>query len=143
MGFTSAATELARRDGVLVEGEIGSIDGAGPRKWNKTTPGGFARFVEQTGLDLVMAHVGQFHSIDYGFDATRRALAGPRPDGRPGHRRRPARRRRGEAARVPGRAPAGGRAGPPGPGGGPRAGGRVGRRWRPCSGRRSRHSSGR
>ncbi|MGW9639104.1 class II fructose-bisphosphate aldolase [Streptomyces albidoflavus] len=73
--FTNAATELARRHGVLVEGEIGSIDGAGLRKRNKTTPGDFARFVEQTDLDLVGAHVGQFHSFDYGFAATRRALA--------------------------------------------------------------------
>nr|WP_275424826.1 class II fructose-bisphosphate aldolase [Streptomyces sp. SID13726] len=73
--FTNAATELARRYGVLVEGEIGSIDGAGLRKWNKTTTGDFARFVENTDLDLIGAHVGQFHSFDYGFAGTRRSLA--------------------------------------------------------------------
>ncbi|MGW1533204.1 class II fructose-bisphosphate aldolase [Streptomyces aureus] len=73
--FTNAATELARRYGVLVEGEIGSIDGAGLRKWNKTTTSDFTRFVENTDLDLVGAHVGQFHSFDYGFAATRRAMA--------------------------------------------------------------------
>lgn len=73
--FTNAATELARRYGVLVEGEIGSIDGAGLRKWNKTTPGDFTRFAEDTDLDLIGAHVGQFHSFDYGFAATRRSLA--------------------------------------------------------------------
>nr|WP_237551479.1 class II fructose-bisphosphate aldolase [Streptomyces sp. SID8367] len=73
--FTNAATELARRYGVLVEGEIGSIDGAGLRKWNKTTTSDFTRFVENTDLDLVGAHVGQFHSFDYGFAATRRSLA--------------------------------------------------------------------
>ncbi|MEU6182143.1 class II fructose-bisphosphate aldolase [Streptomyces coeruleorubidus] len=73
--FTNAATELARRYGVLVEGEIGSIDGAGLRKWNKTTMSDFTRFVENTDLDLVGAHVGQFHSFDYGFAATRRSLA--------------------------------------------------------------------
>ncbi|MEU0347272.1 MULTISPECIES: class II fructose-bisphosphate aldolase [unclassified Streptomyces] len=73
--FTNAATELARRYGVLVEGEIGSIDGAGLRKWNKTTLSDFTRFVEDTDLDLVGAHVGQFHSFDYGFAATRRSLA--------------------------------------------------------------------
>jgi fructose/tagatose bisphosphate aldolase len=73
--FTNAATELARRYGVLVEGEIGSIDGAGLRKWNKTTLSDFTRFVENTDLDLVGAHVGQFHSFDYGFATTRRSLA--------------------------------------------------------------------
>ncbi|GAA3065690.1 hypothetical protein GCM10017562_34550 [Streptomyces roseofulvus] len=73
--FTNAATELARRYGVLVEGEIGSIDGAGLRKWNKTTTSDFARFVGDTDLDLVGAHVGQFHSFDYGFATTRRSLA--------------------------------------------------------------------
>ncbi|WP_159403764.1 class II fructose-bisphosphate aldolase [Streptomyces sp. NRRL S-646] len=73
--FTNAATELARRYDVLVEGEIGSIDGAGLRKWNKTTLSDFTRFVENTDLDLVGAHVGQFHSFDYGFAATRRSLA--------------------------------------------------------------------
>ncbi|MFJ4712677.1 class II fructose-bisphosphate aldolase [Streptomyces sp. NPDC088785] len=73
--FTNAATELARGYGVLVEGEIGSIDAAGLRKWNKTTTSDFARFVEHTDLDLVGAHVGQFHSFDYGFAATRRSLA--------------------------------------------------------------------
>ncbi|MFF5477359.1 class II fructose-bisphosphate aldolase, partial [Streptomyces sp. NPDC012935] len=73
--FTNAATQLARRYGVLVEGEIGSIDGAGLRKWNKTTTSDFTRFVENTDLDLVGAHVGQFHSFDYGFAATRRSLA--------------------------------------------------------------------
>jgi fructose/tagatose bisphosphate aldolase len=73
--FTNAAAELARRHGVLVEGEIGSIDGAGLRKWNKTTMSDFRRFVGDTDLDLVGAHVGQFHSFDYGFAATRRSLA--------------------------------------------------------------------
>ncbi|MET7598022.1 class II fructose-bisphosphate aldolase [Streptomyces sp. NPDC005481] len=73
--FTNAATELARRYDVLVEGEIGCIDGAGLRKWARTTTDDFVRFVGDTDLDFVGAHVGQFHSFDYGFAATRRSLA--------------------------------------------------------------------
>ncbi|WP_031484445.1 class II fructose-bisphosphate aldolase [Streptomyces bicolor] len=73
--FTNAATELARRYDVLVEGEIGCIDSAGLRKWSKTTTGDFTRFVADTDLDFVGAHIGQFHSFDYGFAATRRSLA--------------------------------------------------------------------
>ncbi|WP_327710600.1 class II fructose-bisphosphate aldolase [Streptomyces sp. NBC_00464] len=73
--FTNTATELARRYDVLVEGEIGCIDGAGLRKWSKTPLPDFVRFVEDTDLDFIGAHVGQFHSFDYGFAATRRSLA--------------------------------------------------------------------
>ncbi|WP_329381567.1 class II fructose-bisphosphate aldolase [Streptomyces sp. NBC_01351] len=73
--FTNAATKLARQYGVLVEGEIGAIDGAGLRKWSKTSEDDFTRFVEDTDLDFIGGHVGQFHSFDYGFASTRRSLA--------------------------------------------------------------------
>ncbi|MFI6651435.1 class II fructose-bisphosphate aldolase [Streptomyces sp. NPDC050529] len=62
--FTNTATELARRYDVLVEGEIGCIDGAGLRKWSKTPLPDFVRFVEDTDLDFIGAHVGRFHSFD-------------------------------------------------------------------------------
>lgn len=72
--FTRDAAGMAAGFGLPVEGEIGDLDSAGPRKWGATTVADFRRFVEGTGVDFAGAHVGQFHSFDYDLVGVRRAV---------------------------------------------------------------------
>lgn len=71
IAFTRRASRMLARSGIPVEGEIGHIDGTGPRRWNKTRINDLLHFVDATEVDFVGVHIGQFHSFSYDYQSSR------------------------------------------------------------------------
>lgn len=71
IAFTKRASRIAECFGISLEGEVGHIDGAGPRRWNKTRVEDFLTFVNETEVDYVGVHIGQFHSFSYDYQRSR------------------------------------------------------------------------
>lgn len=69
--FVKKAKAILSRYTVAIEGEVGNIDGTGPRKWNRTRKEDLVRFLEETGVDYVGIHVGQFHGFSYDYQRSR------------------------------------------------------------------------
>ena len=72
--FTNAAHRITAPHAIPLEGEVGSIDGSGLRRWNKTRADDLRHFVDSTDTDFVGVNIGQFHGFDYEFSTTRRRL---------------------------------------------------------------------
>ncbi|VWC10461.1 D-tagatose-1,6-bisphosphate aldolase subunit GatY [Burkholderia lata] len=71
IAFVRKAKSITSRYPVSLEGEVGHIDGNGPRRWNRTRPDDLVRFLEETGVDYVGVHVGQFHGFSYDYQRSR------------------------------------------------------------------------
>ncbi|WP_423761799.1 class II fructose-bisphosphate aldolase [Burkholderia sp. NLJ2] len=71
IAFVRKAKSITSRYPVSLEGEVGHIDGHGPRRWNRTRPDDLVRFLEETGVDYVGVHVGQFHGFSYDYQRSR------------------------------------------------------------------------
>jgi len=83
---TKQVVELARRHGVLVEGELGKIKGVEDEIASAeafyTDPDEAAEFVERTGVDLLAISVGTQHGVSKGRDLVLRVDLAQRIDER-------------------------------------------------------------
>lgn len=75
IAFTKRASRIVDRFGIPLEGEVGHIDGGGPRRWNKTRVEDFLTFINETEIDYVGVHIGQFHSFSYDYERSRNNYA--------------------------------------------------------------------
>lgn len=71
IAFTCKALALLDAYDVSVEGEVGNIDGAGARRWNRTRAADLECFLNETGVDYVGVHLGQFHGFSYDYQRSR------------------------------------------------------------------------
>lgn len=71
IAFTCKALALLDAYEVFVEGEVGNIDGAGARRWNRTRAADLECFLNETGVDYVGVHLGQFHGFSYDYQRSR------------------------------------------------------------------------